>query len=163
LLDAKFQGADEFAVAHALAAAIQKDGGADLVLTGVQSDDLGTGATGVMLAEFLKWPHATVVVAVEAKPESGTLVVHRELEAGLHESVELPLPAVLTVQYGINQPRYASLKGIMAAKKKAFAVWSAADIGLANLSAGGGSLYEVTELFVPERKSRVEILEGTPE
>jgi electron transfer flavoprotein beta subunit len=164
LLDQKFRGADEFAVAEALAAAIRKDGGADLVLAGVQSDDLGTGSTGVMLAEFLGCAHATVVIAVEARPDSKMLVVKRELEGGLVETSELQLPAVLTIQYGINQPRYASLKGIMAAKKKTFTVWTAADLGLSDAQTGAdGAMYDVKELFVPERKSRVDILEGTPE
>ena len=149
----------EFATAEALAAAIKKDGGADLVLTGVQSDDLGTGATGVMLAEFLGWPHATVVIAIEADPETKQARVRRELEGGVIESDELPLPAVVTVQYGANQPRYASLKGIMAAKKKPFVVWSAADLGVSTTESG----LEVKELAIPEKKSRVEILQGTPE
>jgi electron transfer flavoprotein beta subunit len=138
---------------------VEKDGGADLVLAGVQSDDLGTGATGVMLAEFLGWPHATVAIAINANPETKTTQVERELEGGLIESVEIPLPAVITVQYGANQPRYASLKGIMAAKKKPFVVWSAQDLGVSQ----GDSLLEVKELYVPEKKSKVEILSGTPE
>ena len=164
LLDGRFTGADEFAAAEVLAKAIQKDGGADLVLTGVQSDDLGTGMTGVMLAEFLGWPHATVVIGVDANPEAKTVQVKRELEAGLNETVELQLPAVLTVQYGINQPRYASLKGIMAAKKKPFAIWTAGDLEI-NQTQGGttGAMYDVKNIFIPERKSKVEILSGTPE
>src|SRR5204862_2000383 len=72
LLDVKFKGSDEFATAEALAKAIEKDGGADLVLAGVQSDDLGTGMTGVMLSEFLEYAHATVIVGVEAQPEAKT-------------------------------------------------------------------------------------------
>jgi electron transfer flavoprotein beta subunit len=149
----------EFAVAEALAAAITKDGGADLVLAGVQSDDLGTGATGVMLAEFLGWPHATVVIGVDANPEGKTVRVNRELEGAVIETDELPLPAVVTMQYGANQPRYASLKGIMAAKKKPFVAWSANDLGLGDVA----PMLEVKELTVPEKKSRVEILQGTPE
>src|SRR5215510_12492113 len=98
LLDAKFKGADEFATAEALAKAIEKDGGTDLVLTGVQSDDLGTGMTGTMLEEFLGWAHATVVVGVEADPDKKSVKVKRELEGGINETVELPLPAVLTIQ-----------------------------------------------------------------
>src|SRR5216110_1903236 len=116
LLDPKFKGSDEFTVAAAIAKAIQKDGGADLILAGVQSDDLGTGMTGVMLAEFLGFAHATVVVGVEANPDAQTLRAKRELEGGMNETVEIPTPALLTIQFGINQPRYASLKGIMAAK-----------------------------------------------
>lgn len=157
--DARFQDAREFPVAEALAAAVRKDGDPDLILTGVQSDDLGTGATGVMLAEFLGWTHATVVVSLEADGEGKSLQVERELEGGILEKLALDLPAVVTVQYGANQPRYASLKGIMAAKKKPFTVWSASDLGLSESE----SLVEVRELVVPEKKSRVEILSGTPE
>src|SRR2546430_1749001 len=120
LSDPKFKGADEFATAAALAKAVDKDGGVDLVLAGVQSDDLGTGMTGTMIAEFLAWTHATVVVGVEANPEDQSLRARRDLEGGINEPVELGMPAVLTIQFGINQPRYASLKGIMAAKKKEF-------------------------------------------
>jgi electron transfer flavoprotein beta subunit len=162
LLDPKFKGSDEFTAAAAIAKAIQKDGSADLVLAGVQSDDLGTGMTGTMVAEFLGLPHATVVVGVESDGKS--LKVRRELEGGMNETVELPMPALLTIQFGINQPRYASLKGIMAAKKKEFKVWSAADLGLADNEIGrDGAMYEVREVLVPERKSMVEILTGTPE
>lgn len=157
--DTSLRGAAEFNIAETLARAIEKDGGADLVLAGVQSDDLGTGATGVMLAEFLGWSHATVAIAISANPEAKTVQVERELEGGVIESVELTLPAVVTVQYGANQPRYASLKGIMAAKKKPFVVSSASDVGIA----ASDPMLEVRELVVPEKKSHVEILSGTPE
>ena len=164
LRDPQFKGSDEFATAAALAKAIEQDGRADLVLAGVQSDDLGTGMTGTMLAEFLGCSHATVVVGVEAAPDERSLKVRRELEGGINETVELSMPALLTIQFGINQPRYASLKGIMAAKRKDFKVWSAADLGLSNTEVGpAGAMYEVKEVLVPERKSRVEILTGTPE
>jgi electron transfer flavoprotein beta subunit len=164
LLDPKFKGADEYAAASTLAKAIEKDGGADLILAGVQSDDLGTGMTGTMLAEFLGYAHATVVVGVEANPDAKSLKVRRELEGGIIETVELPTPAVLTIQFGINQPRYASLKGIMAAKKKDFKAWSGVDLGLQDDSLGkAGAMYEVKEIFVPERKSKVEIISGSPE
>jgi len=157
--DSKPRHAAEFSIAEALARAVQKDGGADLVLAGVQSDDLGTGATGVMLAEFLGWPHATVAIAIRPNPEYAHTKVERELEGGVIENVELPLPAVVTVQYGANQPRYASLKGIMAAKKKPFQVWTAQDLGITE----GDSLMDIKELVIPDKKSRVEILSGTPE
>ena len=164
LIDERFKGADEFSAAETLAKAIQKDGGADLVFTAVQSDDLGTGTTGVMLAEFLGWTHATVAIGLDANPDAKTIQVKRELEGGLNETVELQLPAVVTVQFGINQPRYASLKGIMAAKKKPFAAWSAVDLGLdENQGGSAGAMYDVKGVFVPERKSKVEILSGTPE
>ncbi|MBI4473537.1 MAG: electron transfer flavoprotein subunit beta/FixA family protein [Acidobacteria bacterium] len=164
LLDEKFKGSDEFAAAETLAKAVEKDGGADLVLAGVQSDDLGTGMTGTMIAEFLGWAHATVVVGVDANPDSKIVKAKRELEGGINETVELSLPAVLTIQFGINQPRYASLRGIMAAKKKEFKVWSAADLGFADNQVGrAGATYDVKEVFVPEKKSKVEFLAGTPE
>ncbi len=164
LLDPKFKGADEFAAAEALSKAIGKDSGADLVLTGVQSDDLGTGMTGVMLAEFLGYAHATVVVGVDVDAEGRRVRAKRELEGGMTETVELPMPAALTIQFGINQPRYASLKGIMAAKKKEMKVWSAADLGLADNQVGrAAAMYEVKEVLIPERKSRVEFLTGSAE
>jgi electron transfer flavoprotein beta subunit len=164
LLDEKFKGSDEFVVAQTLAIAIEKDGGADVVLTGVQSDDLGTGMTGVMLAEFLGWAHATVVIELEMNPAGKLLTAKRELEGGINETVDLPIPAVLTIQFGINQPRYASLKGIMAAKKKELKKWSASDLGVSGDQVGRtGAMYDIREVLVPERKSRVEFLSGTPE
>lgn len=155
---AELQQRGESGVAEVLAAAIQKDGGADLVLAGVQSDDVGSGATGVMLAEFLGCAHATIAIGVEADPDARKVAVRRELEGGAVETVELPLPAVVTVQYGANQPRYASLKGIMAAKKKSFTVWTAADVGVAS-----EPLLDIKDLAFPERPSRVQMLSGTPE
>ena len=107
--------ADANTVADALAAAI-KDESVDLVLTGLQSDDQGFGQVGVVLAEKLSIPYATIIMAIE-KTDSG-LRVKRELEGGWFQWVGLPLPALLTIQSGINQLRYATLKGIMAAKKK---------------------------------------------
>jgi len=162
LADEKFFGGDEFATAEVLAKAIEKDGGADLVLTGVQSDDLGSGATGVMLAELLGWAHATIVIAADAVPETGILTVKRELEGGLTETLELSTPAVLTIQYGINQPRYASLKGIMAAKKKEFKSWTSADLEMAR-TAAERSATRIQEIQIPERQSKVEMITGTPE
>ena len=103
-------------MADALAAAI-KDEQVDLVLTGLQSDDQGFGQVGVVLAEKLGMPHATIIMEVQAS-RRGQLRVKRELEGGWFQWVALPLPALLTIQSGINQLRYATLKGIMAAKKK---------------------------------------------
>ena len=109
-------GADAFVVAESLAAAM-KDEQFDLILTGLQSDDQGFAQTGVILAERLGLPHATIIMEVQAD-QAGTLRVKRELEGGWFQWVKMPLPAVLTIQSGINQLRYATLKGIMAAKKK---------------------------------------------
>jgi electron transfer flavoprotein beta subunit len=111
----RLAAADAFAVAAALAEAIRGER-VDLVLTGSQSDDQGFGQTGVALAEFLGMPHATIVTDVNVA--GGGLRVKRELEGGWSQWVSMPLPAVLAMQTGINQLRYATLKGIMAAKKK---------------------------------------------
>ncbi len=163
LCDGRFEGSDEFATAQIIARAIEKDGGGDLVLTGVQSDDLGTGMTGVMAAELLGWPHASVVIAVDASPEDGQVRVRRELEGGVNEEVQVETPCVLTIQYGINQPRYPSLKGIMAAKKKKLQRWGLEDLRLGDDAVGpSGGMYEVAGVFVPERTGDVEIMSGSP-
>ena len=107
--------ADAFVLTDALAAAM-KDEQFDLILTGLQSDDQGFAQTGVILAERLGLPHATIIMEVQV--EGSRLRVKRELEGGWFQWVAMPLPAVLTIQSGINQLRYATLKGIMAAKKK---------------------------------------------
>ncbi|HEX6622592.1 MAG TPA: electron transfer flavoprotein subunit beta/FixA family protein [Pyrinomonadaceae bacterium] len=104
-----------FATAKVLAEAIQGEQ-ADLVLTGLQSDDHGYGQTGVILAELLGLPHATIVIEVDAS--GAEFRVKRELESGWYQWYTMPLPSLLTIQSGISQIRYATLKGIMAAKKK---------------------------------------------
>jgi electron transfer flavoprotein beta subunit len=104
-----------YATASALAEAI-RDENPDLILTGLQSDDFGYGQTGVILAEILGLPHATIVIELDASGDK--LRVKRELESGWYQWYSMPLPALLTIQSGISQIRYATLKGIMAAKKK---------------------------------------------
>ena len=113
--DDRLANADAFAVAYALAAAM-RDEKFDLILTGLQSDDQGVAPTGVILAERLGLSHATIIMEVTLS--DSVLRVKRELEGGWFQWVAMPLPAVLTIQSGINQLRYATLKGIMAAKKK---------------------------------------------
>ncbi len=118
---ASLAAADASATAEALGAAMA-DEGFDLVLTGLQSDDLGQAQTGVVLAERLGIPHSTIIMEVqigaEGSGQPGTVRVKRELEGGWFQWITMPLPALLTIQSGINQLRYATLKGIMAAKKK---------------------------------------------
>ncbi len=104
-----------YAAASALAEAI-RDENPDLILTGLQSDDFGYGQTGVIVAEILGLPHATIVIELDASRDN--LRVKRELESGWYQWYSMPLPALLTIQSGISQIRYATLKGIMAAKKK---------------------------------------------
>ena len=104
-------------IAKAIADAIREEN-ADLVFTGLQSDDASYGQTGVILAELLGIPHATIVIEVDRTSLNGSLRVKRELESGWYQWFAYKLPALLTIQSGISQIRYASLKGIMAAKKK---------------------------------------------
>ena len=106
-----------YQIASAIADAIREEN-ADLILTGLQSDDAGYGQTGVILAELLDIPHATIVIEVDRSSLNGNLRVKRELESGWYQWFTYKLPALLTIQSGISQIRYASLKGIMAAKKK---------------------------------------------
>ena len=113
--DDRLASADAFMLTEALAGAMESER-FDLILTGLQSDDQGFAQTGVILAERLGLPHATIIMDVQVADTS--LRVKRELEGGWFQWVAMPLPAVLTIQSGINQLRYATLKGIMAAKKK---------------------------------------------
>jgi len=106
-----------YQIAKAIADAIAEEN-ADLVFTGLQSDDASYGQTGVILAELLGIPHATIVIEVDRASLNGSLRVKRELESGWYQWFKYQLPALLTIQSGISQIRYASLKGIMAAKKK---------------------------------------------
>ena len=100
----------------------------DLVLTGLQSDDHGFGQTGVLLAGVFDLPHATIIMQIEVA--DGRLKLKRELEAGWFQHIECPLPAVLSIQSGINKVRYATLKGIMAAKKKEIAMITRESLGV---------------------------------
>src|SRR3954462_935553 len=149
--------ADATAVADALAAAI-KDEGVDLVLTGLQSDDQGFGQVGVVLAEKLGMPHATIIMEVQVAGSPGegqrTLRVKRELEGGWFQWVSLPLPALLTIQSGINQLRYATLKGIMAAKKK--------EIRRVEAPALAAPKQKIAALYAPEKSKKTHMIAGAP-
>lgn len=106
-----------YQIAKAISDAIREEN-ADLVFAGLQSDDASYGQTGVILAELLGIPHATIVIEVDRGSLNGSLRVKRELESGWYQWFTYQLPSLLTIQSGISQIRYASLKGIMAAKKK---------------------------------------------
>ncbi|MGE0450022.1 MAG: electron transfer flavoprotein subunit beta [Vicinamibacterales bacterium] len=149
VLDDRLAAADAFVVSAALAEALRGET-VDLVLTGLQSDDLGSAQTGVILGERLGFAHATIIMEVE--PADGGLRVKRELEGGWFQWLTLPTPAVLTIQSGINQLRYATLKGIMAAKKKEIRTMDAPALPEARL--------RITRLYPPEKGTRTEILSG---
>ena len=143
--------ADAFAVAEALAAAM-RDEAFDLVLTGLQSDDQGSAQTGVMLAALLGIASATIIMEVDVQAPG--LRVKRELEGGWFQWVALPMPALLTIQSGINQLRYATLKGIMAAKKK--------EIRAVPAPAVGAARQRITAVYVPEKSKQTHMIAGSP-
>jgi electron transfer flavoprotein beta subunit len=153
--DEALAAADAFIVATELSAAM-KDEKFDLVLTGLQSDDMGFAQTGVILAERLGHPHATIVMDVEVGPDETPrrIKVKRELEGGWFQWVGMQLPAVLTIQSGINQLRYATLKGIMAAKKK--------EIRKVPLSAAAAPRLKITSLYSPEKTKKTVMIGGSP-
>lgn len=143
---------DALSTARLLAKAVQKEA-PDLVLTGLQSDDLGYGQTGVILAELLGCSHATIVMEVE--PEDGALKVKRELEDGWFQNVRLPLPAVLTIQSGIKKLRYATLMGIKKAKSKPVETLQASSLGVPT-----DPVMQIEQVYAPQRAKQTQILTG---
>ena len=156
--DDGLEGADALAVARVLAAVV---GGEtpDLVLCGVQSSDAVNSATGIALAGYLGMPHVAVVKAIER--DGRQLTVERELEGGLVEVLELALPALLTVQTGINEPRYATLRAIKQAREKPLAVLGLADVGIdgAEVERAAGSRRR--RLSLPDKGEGAEMLDGS--
>jgi electron transfer flavoprotein beta subunit len=148
--DEGLASADAAAIADVLAAAVREER-FDLILTGLQSDDQGHAQTGVALAARLDLPHATIIMDV--KVDGGRVRVKRELEGGWFQWLELPTPAVLTIQSGINQLRYATLKGIMAAKKKE----------IRKLTPSGPVVrrQEILALYVPQKTKQTELVSGS--
>ena len=154
IADDKFFLLDPLGAAKSLAAALRKES-FDLILTGLQSDDLGAGQTGVLLAELLGLPHATIIMQIEV--QDGRMKLKRELEAGWFQWVELPLPAVISIQSGINKVRYASLKGIMAAKKKEIVTIPRESLGVTN-----EPTEHIERIYVPQKTKKTEFITGTP-
>jgi electron transfer flavoprotein beta subunit len=156
--DDSLGAADALVTAEALAAAMAAEA-FDLVLTGLQSDDQGHAQMGVVLAERLGMPHSTIIMEIQiggegAGGEGIGVRVKRELEGGWFQWIAMPLPALLTIQSGINQLRYATLKGIMAAKKK--------EIRKVPLPPGVQPSQEIVSLAVPVRTKQTQLIGGTP-
>jgi electron transfer flavoprotein beta subunit len=147
-----FATADAFVAADALASAL-RDEQIDLVMTGLQSDDQGFAQVGVILAEKLGMAHSTIIMDVQV--DGSTLKVKRELEGGWFQWISMPLPAVLTIQSGINQLRYATLKGIMAAKKKEIKVIAAASPAMA-------ARQRITSIYMPQKQKQTRMIAGSP-
>jgi len=154
IADDHFAELDPLGTAKVLAAAIAKEK-VDLVLTGLQSDDHGFGQTGVLLAALLNLPDATIIMQIDA--QEGKMKLKRELEAGWFQWIECPLPAVLSIQSGINKVRYATLKGIMAAKKKEIATVAREALGVTV-----EPTQKIEKIYVPVKTRKTEFLTGTP-
>jgi electron transfer flavoprotein beta subunit len=153
--DNAFIGFDALNTAKAFAAAI-KDEKFDLIFTGLQSDDYGYAQTGVILAELLGWPHATIIMQIEKS--DGGIKVKRELESGYFQFVDMPLPAVLTIQSGINKLRYATLIGIKQAKNKPLRKVTLAEVQ----PAIGTNQLKIEKLYIPQKTKKTEMLDGAP-
>ena len=151
--DAALGAADAFTAAAALTEAMREEQ-FDLVLTGLQSDDQGHAQFGPVLAEKLGVPHSTIIMEVQANPDAKSITVKRELEGGWFQHVTMPLPALLTIQSGINQLRYATLKGIMAAKKK--------EIKKVTPPAGLEPRMKVVALYAPQKAKQTVMIGGSP-
>ena len=145
---------DTLGIARLLAAAAKPEN-PDLILTGLQSDDLGYGQTGVVLAELLGFPHSTIIMEVAV--EGGRLRVKRELEDGWFQHIAMPLPAVLTIQSGINKLRYATLMGIKKARTKEIKHLTAAELGGAPQAAA-----VIENISAPKKTKQAQIFEGDP-
>ena len=151
--DPSVESNDNFVIASILQKAIEGIGGVDLVLTGVQAEDDQSAATGVMLADLMGLPHCTNVKKLEV---NGTnLTVNRELEGGLNEIIEMSSPAVLTIQSGINEPRYPTLPGIMKAKKKRLDAKKGSDLGVS-----ASPKTDFIKMFFPVSEHKAEIIQG---
>jgi len=161
ITDPKLKGSDGFVIAKILSSVI-KDLPFDLILTGAQASDDGYAIVGPALAELLGIPHVTLVKKIEL--ENGIAKVVRELEGGLGEIVEVKLPAVLTIQTGINNPRYVSLIKVRRVMKKEIKVLSLADIGLSEDEVGeSGSWIRIEKMYTPPAEKQAEFIEGSPE
>ena len=156
--DPEVEGSDALGIAKVLAA-VAKEESPDLIFTGLMADDGNFAAVPPMLAELVGIPHSTAAVAVERS--NGTVKVDREIEGGAAEVQELQTPCLVAVQTGLNQVRYASLKGIMAAKKKPLDVKTAADLGLAGQVGESAAKIKIERVAPPPKGDRAEILEGS--
>ncbi|MGB9629924.1 MAG: electron transfer flavoprotein subunit beta/FixA family protein [Thermodesulfobacteriota bacterium] len=161
LTDPAFEGSDGYVTARILSEVI-RNLPYDLILTGTQAEDDGYGQVGVVLAELLGIPHASVVNRIEVQDKK--VKVHRELEGGLEEVFEIDLPALLTIQTGINEPRYVSIMGIRKVAKKEIKTYGASDLNLSPQEVGVlGSDIRLEKIFLPPVGEGAEMLEGKPE
>ena len=157
LSDSKFDSLDILSIAKVFASAL-KDENFDLIMSGLQSDDHGNSQLGILLAELLSMSHASLVMGTEIEDDN-TIRVKRELESGWFQWTTLSLPASISIQSGINTPRYATLKGIMMVKNKTTNQLSAQDISAQDLS----SNINLEKLYVPEKSKETVFIDGSPD
>jgi electron transfer flavoprotein beta subunit len=146
---------DTLGIARLLAGAARPEN-PDLILTGLQSDDLGSGQTGVVLAELLGLPHSTIIMQGEV--QGSNIRVKRELEDGWFQHITMPLPAVLTIQSGINKLRYATLMGIKRAKTKEMKRVTASEL----LGVTSAATARIEKVYPPQKSKQAQIFEGDP-
>lgn len=160
--DESLADADALSVARVLAAAAKRES-PDLVLCGVQSSDAVNSATGVAMAGYLGLPHVAVVKQLEYDPAAATATVRRELEGGTVEVLRIRTPALLTIQTGINEPRYANLRAIKQAREKPLEVLAPADVGLDAEAVAEAAGSRRRELRTPDRGDGAEMIDGPPD
>lgn len=159
--DPATEGSDGYATAKILASVV-KGLPYDLILTGVQADDDGYAQVGASLAAFLGIPHATLVTGLEIEGKQAKC--KRELEGGMEEVLDVQLPALFTIQTGINEPRYVSILGIRKVAKKEIKVHDLTSLGLSPEEVGeGGSMIVIDRIFTPPVREGAEILKGSPD
>jgi electron transfer flavoprotein beta subunit len=156
--DDEADGSDSLGIAKILAA-VAKEENPDLIYAGLMADDGNFAAVPMMLAELLGMPHTSA--AQQVSSTNGSLTVEREIEGGAREVVELQRPCLIAVQTGLNQVRYASLKGIMAAKKKPLDVKTIADLGLSGQVGAANAKVAVEKVSMPEKNSTAELVTGS--
>lgn len=157
--DDKLEGVTSVASEPRILEQIVADEDPDLVLCGVQAADDTFGTTGVSLAESVGFEHAAVVTELQIE-DADTISVRRELEGGLQVLTDVELPAVVTIQVGINEPRYASLRGIRQAQEKDITVASLADLGLSSRDLDNP--LELAAMYDPTSESTTEFFDGSP-
>lgn len=161
VFDPKFMNSDAYVIAKILYSVI-KNIRFDLILTGAQAGDDGSAVVGPALAGLLRVPHATMVKKIELS--DGEIIVDRELEGGLMERLKIKMPALLTIQSGINEPRYVSIMGIRRAMQKEIKVLELANIGLSESDVGQtGSWTIIEKLYIPPVEKKAEIVSGSPD
>ena len=160
--DDAIEGSDSIAIARLIAAVATREA-PDMLFAGVQSSDHTFASTGIATAALLDWPLAAVVTSLTYTPGANTAVFRRELEGGVLHEMQIECPAVLTIQLGINTPRYASLRAIKQAAAKPIEVLTLEDLGVAATHVGeSGSLSRVRRMYIPE-KGRAQMIEGSVE